>query len=84
MSIVAKNYDADAAQADVPHCSEDDLALVKVGPGVGGAEAPIPRERNGGNNEFSIYTKSLRKSMKEACKKGIYLAWFWEPGIESG
>lgn len=50
---VAREDDDAGVRGDGPHGLEDGLAFVEVGgPGVGGAEAPVAREWNGGDNEF--------------------------------
>lgn len=59
MPVAAENDDA-GARWGRPHGFEDLLALMEVaGPGVGGAEAPVASEGNGGNNEFPFRALGL-------------------------
>ena len=58
MTITAQDDDADAvpARADIPHGFEDEAAFVEIaGPGVGGVEAPVASEGDGGDDELPFH-----------------------------
>lgn len=57
MPVAAEDDDADAVAlgTDVPHSFEDNAAFVEIAsPSVGGIEAPVAGERDGGDDEFPV------------------------------